>query len=223
MCSANPAYQDNLTLFRTWMGSAHLPTNPTICDVGAGTGNYALETSKLLPSARVIHLDSDPVMNRTASKKYRDAGAENIEFRCSNVFDARFAPSSLDLIICVNALYTFASTATVLGEFRSWLKPRGQLFLIDLGRPMKVADWSRYIISTSVREHGVRATLKSFVRGRKAIGQNRLIRREQELGRYWLHSPEEFMSTVSAAGFEITNSQTCYRGVCDLAVCHKVR
>ena len=124
--------------------------------------------------------------------------------------------------MCVNALYTFTDTQTVLEQFRSWLKPSGLLFLIDLGRPMNVADWSRYIVASSVKQRGVRATVDSFVKGRKAIGQNRLIRREQNLGRYWLHSPEQFESTVIAAGFEISKLETCYRGVCDLAVCHRV-
>ncbi len=222
MCISNPAYQNNLALFRSWLDSIELTSKSTVCDVGAGTGNYTLELARRFPSTRVIHLDSDPVMNRTASRKYRNLAAENVEFRVSNVLGAGFAPQSLDLIVCVNALYTFTGTLSVLEQFRSWLKPSGVLFLLDLGRPMNVADWSKYIIGASLKERGVRATVASFVKGRKAIGQNRLIRREQERGNYWLHSSEEFKTTVSSVGFEITSFQTCYRDVCDLAVCRRV-
>jgi ubiquinone/menaquinone biosynthesis C-methylase UbiE len=222
MCSANPAYENNLKLFRTWIDATRMPEAPVICDVGAGTGNYSLELARRFPNSRVIHLDSDPMMNRTASQKYRSAGAENVEFKASTAEDAQLDPDSLDLIVCVNALYTLPGTETVLQKFWSWLKPSALLFLIDLGRPMDVTDWSQYIVRSSLKERGVGATVKSFIKGRKAIGQNRLIRREQDHGRYWLHSPEEFRSTISAAGFEILDLQTCYRGACDLAVGRKI-
>jgi ubiquinone/menaquinone biosynthesis C-methylase UbiE len=221
MCSANPAYQKNLTLFREWIAGLHLPQASTICDVGAGTGNYVLELARRFPDARVIHLDSDPVMNRTASRKYSLSGVENVGFASSNASTVDLAPSSLDLIVCVNALYTFAEPSRVLDNFKLWLKPAGYLFVIDLGRPMDVADWSRYIVTSSVKTIGIGATLKAFFRGRKAIGQNRLIRREQELGRYWLHSPADFRVALINAGFEIGRTQICYRDVCDLAVCRK--
>jgi ubiquinone/menaquinone biosynthesis C-methylase UbiE len=160
-------------------------------------------------------------MNRTASRKYRELGADNVRFANSKVADVQLAPSSLDLIVCVNALYTFGDTAHVLERFHTWLKPRGRLFLIDLGRPMDVVDWSRYIVGTSVRRIGVSATVKAFVKGRKAIGQNRLIRREQDAGRYWLHSQDEFGAALVNAGFEVATSERCYRDVCDLAICRK--
>lgn len=221
MSGANPAYQENLARFRSWIASLDLPASATICDVGAGTGNYAVEIAKRFPNADLIHLDSDPVMNRTASRKYRELGAHNVTFANTNVADVQFAPSSLDLIVCVNALYTFGDAANVLKQFHTWLKPAGRLFLIDLGRPMDVVDWSRYIVGSNVRSVGVRATIKAFVKGRKAIGQNRLIRREQDCGRYWLHSHDEFGSALVDAGFKVATTERCYRDVCDLAICQK--
>ena len=116
--------------------------------MGAGTGNYALELARRFPDARVIHLDSDPMMNRAASRKYRGAGAVNVEFKTSSAGDAAFTADNFDLIVCINALYTFPDTKSVLERFRSWLKPTSLLFLIDLGRPMDVADWSRYIVAS---------------------------------------------------------------------------
>ncbi|HEY6598553.1 MAG TPA: methyltransferase domain-containing protein [Pseudomonadales bacterium] len=226
MSGANPAYQENLARFRTWIASLELPAGATICDVGAGTGNYAVEIAQRFPNADVIHLDSDPVMNRTASRKYRELGADNarianIRFANTRVADVQLAPASLDLIVCVNALYTFGDTTRVLQQFHTWLKPAGRLFLIDLGRPMDVVDWSRYIVGANVRTIGIGGTIKAFVRGRKALGQNRLIRREQDAGRYWLHTNDEFGAALAAAGFNVLTSERCYRDVCDLAICQK--
>lgn len=221
MCSANPAYQDNLRRFRNWLDQLQLESDATVCDVGAGTGNYVLEIVRRFPTARVVHLDSDPAMNREASKKYRKNGARNVAFHTQDALSAQVEPSSFNIIICVNALYTFADAKTALEECYSWLKPGGQMFLIDLGRPMKVWSWSRYILGSNLRTHGLRATVTAFLRGRKAIGQNRLIRNQQELGNYWLHSTDAFKTALLAAGFKISTIEHCYRGVCDLAICSK--
>ena len=221
MCSANPAYQENLSIFRSWINRLSLPEEPTICDLGAGTGNYSLEAAMAFPAANVIHLDSDPVMNRTALRKYKSSGVGNISFMPGNVLNAALGTSSIDLIICVNALYTFDNVKSVLSRCIEWLKPGGHIFLIDLGRPMDVRDWSEYIIGSNLKRQGLVATMRAFLRGRKAIGQNRLIRHQQDQGRYWLHTPEEFARTLESAGLSVQRLETCYRGVCDLAICSR--
>ena len=223
MCSANPAYSENLDIFKTWIGDLGLTSGARICDVGAGTGNYALEIARRFPDSSIVHLDSDPIMNRSASRKYRALGADNVGFATSDASLTSFAPSSFDLIVCVNALYTFESPERALAKFHLWLKTGGFLFLIDLGRLMDVADWSRYIIMSSIKRVGLAATARAFFRGRKAIGQNRLIRQEQQRGRYWMHTTEQLATTLQRSGFDVAQARTCYRDVCDLAVCRKPR
>ena len=221
MCKANPAYEENLSLFRRWSHELSLPADPTICDVGAGTGNYLVEIAKLYPKAKLIHIDSDPMMNRTARQKYKSDGLSNVTFQTCAAVEAEVAPNSIDALICVNALYTFADPAGALSRFHSWLKPGGELFLIDLGRPMNVANWTKYIVGSNLRRQGVKQTVSAFLRGRKAIGQNRRIRQEQESGAYWLHTPHRFATALKQAGFTLRILQTCYRDVCDLAICSK--
>jgi len=221
MCAANPAYEQNLSLFRRWIHDIELPRDATICDVGAGTGNYVLEIAARFPDAEVLHVDSDPVMNRTASRKYRKHRLANVRFQTCSVAEAEVTQSSLDALICVNALYAFGDHPQALSKFYSWLKPSGQLFLIDLGRPMKVGDWARYIIGSSLARTGAARTMRAFVRGRKAIGQNRRIRKEQSRGTYWLHSTESFREALITAGFSVELVATCYRDVCDFAICSK--
>jgi ubiquinone/menaquinone biosynthesis C-methylase UbiE/c-di-GMP-binding flagellar brake protein YcgR len=221
MCASNPAYQENLSLFRDWINSLELPPSPNICDVGAGTGNYVVELAERYPNAIVTHVDSDPVMNRTAFRKYRARGLSNISFRACLATDAAIDVGSVDLIACVNALYSFPDAERAISAFHSWLRPHGYLFIIDLGRPMDVADWSRYIVRSSLRNVGFAKTLRAFAKGRKAIGQNRRIRREQDRGVYWLHTGGQLRSVLEAVGFKVTTLATCYRDVCDLAICRK--
>jgi len=221
MCSANPAYAENLDIFNTWISRLGLPRDAKVCDVGAGTGNYVLEVATRFPESNVIHLDSDPMMNKAASRKYRARGATNVAFATSDARSATFPAACFDLIVCVNALYTFDSAERALERFHVWLKPTGYLFLIDLGRPMDVTDWSRYIVASSVKRVGFVETARAFLKGRKAIGQNRLIRREQQHGHYWLHTSDQFAMALQRSGFDIAHAGTCYRDVCDLAVCKK--
>ena len=221
MCEANPAYQANLSLFRAWVARLKLPPNAQICDVGAGTGNYVVELARTFPHAVIYHIDSDPVMNRTASRKYRTHGLTNVSFDTHSAAEAAILDASLDLVICVNALYTFPNPEQTIAKFHRWLKPGGYIFLIDLGRPMNVGDWARFILASSVRNSGILNTLIAFAKGRKAIGQNRRIRHEQDCGRYWVHSTQRFGSVLSKAGFSIAHLGTCYRDVCDLAICQR--
>ena len=221
MCNVNPAYQENISIFRDWISELELPENAKICDLGAGTGNYVIEAAIAHPTAHVLHVDSDPVMNRTARRKYKAAGTSNVSFLAANVLNAGVGAATIDLIVCVNALYVFPSVRSVLAKCHDWMKPGAYFFLIDLGRPMDVRDWSEYLISSNVKSRGLTATVGAFIRGRKAIGQNRLIRRQQDRGAYWLHTHEQLLAELEAAGFAVVRSETCYRGVCDLAICSK--
>jgi ubiquinone/menaquinone biosynthesis C-methylase UbiE len=219
MCSANPAYQENLALFRNWLQRAELPDRPRVCDVGAGTGNYLLEVASARPNAELVHLDLDPGMNSTASRKYRERRLPNVAFELSDVHDAKFEEGSFDLLVCINSLYTMREPTRAIARMRTWLKTNGWLYIIDLGRPMEVGDWAKFIVSSSLRTVGLKRTIRAFVRGRQAITQNRHIRASQDLGTYWLHSQEEFRASLEAANLKIVEAGTCYRDACDFAVC----
>ena len=221
MCSVNPAYQSNLRHFTNWIEAVQLPKNAKICDVGAGTGNYARELGLRYPHADVCHLDWDPVMNRLASRKYRESGIRNIGFEIGDVQNTSFEVSSLDLIVCVNSLYSFVEYSSALLRMRAWLKRGGYLYVIDLGRPINVSDWSQYMIRSSLKDLGLLGTIGAFFRGREAITQNRRIRRSQDLGKFWVHSTQDFERALQHAGLSVEEIGTCYRGDCDYAICTK--
>jgi ubiquinone/menaquinone biosynthesis C-methylase UbiE len=160
-------------------------------------------------------------MNKTAARKYRSRGFDNIQFEHSSIQEAHFEPESFDLVVLVNALYAFSDPFDALRRINKWLSRRGRLYLIDLGRLMNVTDWARYIIGSSVRSTGVAKTVSSFVRGRQAITQNRSIRLNQDKGRYWVHTADQFKEALEHAGFSIEEQGTCYRDACDYAICKR--
>lgn len=216
MCAANPAYKSNLQIFSGWMKRIELPSRPVVCDLGAGTGNYLIAAHAARRDGSFIHVDRDPAMNLRARRKYQKAEMHDICFQAANADEYDRSEASVDVLVCVNALYTFKNPLAVISRARRWLKPGGRLFSIDLGRRMDVASWSKYIIASNVQSRGILETLVAFYDGRHAISQNRLIRHQQDNGRYWMHSTQEFEDLFRTAGYEVTSIGVCYRGYCDV-------
>lgn len=219
LAANNPSYRENIEMLRSRLTSFQLPNEAAICDVGAGTGNFICALASRLPSARFVHLDSDPAMNEIAIKKYEHAGIKHVDVHCCSAVEATYGAESFDLIVCVNALYAMHPQEETLNKIKTWLKPSGKLFIIDYGRQVKVLDWLLYILWNVAREQGVREAYRFLRNSIESIRQNRRGSRGQAEGVYWLHSTEEFGQILYSAGLHVEELKPCYRGYCDLAVC----
>ena len=51
MCEVNPSYGENIDLLTGYIDKWMLGDNPTICDLGAGTGNYIRALAERIPDA----------------------------------------------------------------------------------------------------------------------------------------------------------------------------
>jgi ubiquinone/menaquinone biosynthesis C-methylase UbiE len=221
MCELLPVYQENIEYLVKLIPTLNLPENPTICDLGAGTGNYICALSDTLPKAKYVHVDLDTNMNSFAEQKYRTKGLIDVEIVEDYIERVEFPEGTFDLIICVNALNTAAPQLAVLRQARRWLRPNGTMFIIDFGRKQRVLDWGWYIFTNTLRNHGVLRYIKAVVENREAVKQNRHAARDQKNGLMWTHTLREFKALVTQAGFSITTAKTCYRGYCDLVVATK--
>jgi ubiquinone/menaquinone biosynthesis C-methylase UbiE len=221
MCALNPAYQQNIETLLARLSDWDLPSNATICDLGAGTGNYILQISKHLPTAEFWHVDFDSRMVELAQAKYDRNGVTNVKMVQREVHEVSFPDESFDLIVSINALYAFTPHEEILARMRSWLKPRGKLFLIDFGRKQNTLDWTFYIFRESMKANRIGRYAKALLEAREVLKQNRKTSKGQESGRYWLHSTKEFGDTLSRAGFTVEELHQCYRDYADLAICSK--
>jgi ubiquinone/menaquinone biosynthesis C-methylase UbiE len=221
MCRFNPAYQENIDALLSRLPSWRLPETPIVCDLGAGTGNYILQLSKVLKGASYVHVDFDRRMIESAQKKYRDQSMVDVTFVQKPVNQLNFEESSFDLILCVNALYAFPDRANVLTDIRRWLRPTGKLFIIDFGRRQRSLDWAMYMFRESIRSRRFREAVKAFFESREVLKQNRRSTRGQQSGRYWLHSTEEFGQFLTQSGFIVEELTSCYREYADMAICSK--
>lgn len=221
LCDLNPAYQENIEILLDRLKQWHLPEESHICDMGAGTGNYIVELNRHLPNAKYWHIDFDVRMNDLAKRKYESNEFSNVSIIQEEAHNVSFPSESFDLIICINALYTFTPQEQVLKNMRNWLKPDGRLFVIDFGRQQSTLDWTIYIFRESLKAHRVGKYARTLLEGREILKQNRKATKGQQSGRYWLHTTEEFGDALRDAGFKIHELESCYREYADLAICSK--
>jgi len=221
MAKYNPSYHENIDILRSSLPSWDLPAKASVCDLGAGTGNYISALSRVLPDAKYVHVDFDHVMNDIAREKYSKLAIENISIKEEYVQRIDFHDESFDLVLCVNALYAISPQGPVLNKIRRWLKPGGVFFVIDFGRRNRMIDWSWYLLSNLVKEHGVVECARFLLSSAEIIRQNNRGSKNQDEGAYWLHSTQEFGKTLSDAGFLVEELRPCYRDYCDLAICRK--
>ena len=220
LCKINPYYQDNIESFSRWLASLEFNEPINFCEVGAGTGNFIEAASSVLSDASFFHWDWNSTMNEIASHKYTNA---RIEVEIQNT-DIRDFPGDLprqDVLLAVNALYTFPNPHEVLRRAYDLLKPGGWFYTIDLGRPLNTRAWFTDLVCQNVKTIGVVETVKTTYKLRHAVTQNRKIDRSQSDGNYWHHEPEEFQHWLEEVGFQVLEADTCYRDVCDRAICQK--
>ena len=220
MSRNNPYYLQNLELLKSALSDWSLGSNPSVCDIGAGTGEYILNAASVIPSARFVHVDGNAGMSAVAEKKYVEAGLD-VEIITDYVQRLEFDDESFDLLICVNALYAMTPQEVVLKKFFRWLKPDGKLFVIDFGRKQDWKDWFIPIYTHMVRERGLLSATREVFNFADVIRQNAMTTKGQSDGGYPLHTNEEFNAMLESAGFQVEHSQECYRDYCDLALCSR--
>ena len=145
MCELNPSYQENLIALTKFLPRWNLPDDASICDLGAGTGNYIELLRRMLPNASFTHIDFDRKMNDLAAKKYADQNVNPVRIVCEYAQRAEMESESFDLVLCVNALYAITPQEPVLHKVRTWLKEEGRFFVIEFGRKQKTLDWAFYL------------------------------------------------------------------------------
>lgn len=213
----NPEYKALLQDFATFLTTIDPPE--VIYDIGGGTGNYSQIAARCCPDSEIRFVEPDAGMISSAKAKL--AEFENVSYQTCGL-EGIDAQGKADLVICVHALYAMPAQEQRLGELRQLLRPGGWLYLIDLGRPMDVADWRSYLFKSLREKLGLVGALRVFWQGREIAKQNRCILNAQKKGVYWTHTAEEMASVVTDAGFEILRQKSVYRGYSDLLVCRAV-
>ena len=89
------------------------PTD-TVADLGAGTGYFSLPIARQVPSGKVIAVDIQAEMLAIIEERLDGEGIANIETLLAEPCDPRLSPSSVDMVLLVDAYHEFACPREVM-------------------------------------------------------------------------------------------------------------
>ena len=104
--------------------------NPTICDIGAGTGIFTIAASELTEN-KVYALEINPDMLSLINEKAKSNNISNIELVAveNDYFD--ITTNSIDIAIVVTVFHEIQNKPTFLSEVMRILKPTGKVAFIE--------------------------------------------------------------------------------------------
>jgi ubiquinone/menaquinone biosynthesis C-methylase UbiE len=148
-----------------------LPAHPSVVDLGAGTGQFALEVAA--DAGRVVAVDVSPVMLERLAGKVADAHARNVECVRAGFLTYRHSGAPADLVYSRYALHHLPDfwKAVALRRMAELLRPGGVLRLVDVvygfdatNAGSVIEEWMRASASDSVGAGWTRAELEEHVR-----------------------------------------------------------
>lgn len=218
MAESNPAYQELFPLIDRLISSLPLADGDSVLELGSGTGNFTCRIAAALPKCQITAIDFDPGMIGIAEAKCRREHLPNVTFRAGDHHDLVTEDRTYSLVVAVHTIYCSSTPHPLLSKIFSSLRPGGAALLIDLGRRMDVSDWRSYIFRDLVSREGLLKAVHTLWRGRMVASSNHAIREQQDAGRYWVHSSDEFVQALQMAGFEVREHGLCYRDYSDWAL-----
>lgn len=104
----------------------------TVCDLGAGTGYYAVRMArKVGPQGKVYAVDIQLRMLELLSKRLASAGINNVQPVLGAEAETKLPTDSQDLILLVDVYHEFARPQEMLRSIRTALKDSGRLVLLE--------------------------------------------------------------------------------------------
>jgi ubiquinone/menaquinone biosynthesis C-methylase UbiE len=100
-----------------------------VCDVGAGTGYFALRLAKL--AAQVYAVDVEPQLLSLLRDRVASAGLQNVTPVLGLPHDPLIPPAVCDLILVVNVFHHVPEKAAYLRRLQAALRPGGRVAIID--------------------------------------------------------------------------------------------
>jgi demethylmenaquinone methyltransferase / 2-methoxy-6-polyprenyl-1,4-benzoquinol methylase len=119
-----------------------LPASPLVLDLGAGTGDLALETLRQRPTARVIALDFTPEMMRLGRRR---PGGDRVQWVLADAARLPLAEAACDAAVSGFLLRNVPDIDRVLAEERRVLRPGGRAGSLDTTPP--APSWLRPLLS----------------------------------------------------------------------------
>lgn len=132
----------SLDIDRYWRRKAIAQLAPfaprEILDVATGTGDFAIQTAKMLKPARLVGADiSEGMMNVGRQKVAREGLQDVISFAKEDCMSLSFGDGSFDAVTAAFGIRNFADLDRGLREMCRVLRPGGHLSIVELTHPTR--------------------------------------------------------------------------------------
>jgi len=108
-----------------------LKENSIVADIGAGTGYFTFPIADRVPEGRVVAVDIQQEMLGMIAARMAREGVTNIQIVLGTERDPGLEPSSVDVVLLVDAYHEFAWPREMGEAMVRALKPDGRLVLIE--------------------------------------------------------------------------------------------
>ncbi len=219
MTENNPAYQDLLSHCLKTVSLWPLETGEAIADLGAGTGNLSIPLARELPGVFVYHVERDKRMLSIATEKARNQHLRNWIPRQVDFSEYPWDIPPLAGVVTVHTIYAIPNPVDFIRRLCAQVRNGGHVYACDIGRPLDLKDWGRYLFRAILRKNGLFKTI-GLLRSASLIRKhNKHVAQCQGNGTYWTHDLAEFARVFIQSGVMITESSDAfYRGYDDLVV-----
>jgi len=112
---------------------AHMDLEPdhVVADLGAGTGYFTFRISPQVPRGHVYAVDVQRGMLDIIRKRMARGGIHNVTPVLGTTTDPRLEPSSIDVVVLVDAYHEFSHPHGMMTAVTKALKPGGRVFLVE--------------------------------------------------------------------------------------------
>ena len=109
-----------------------------VLDVATGTGDFAIQACRMLPSASLTGVDLSEGMMQVGRRKVEQAGlAARIDFQREDCEALTFADASFDAVTVAFGIRNFEHLDRGLREMCRVLRPGGHLVILELSTPTR--------------------------------------------------------------------------------------
>jgi demethylmenaquinone methyltransferase/2-methoxy-6-polyprenyl-1,4-benzoquinol methylase len=116
---------------------AALPSNGYLLDLGAGTGDLALEARRQAPGVQTIAADFTLAMMRVGQARQRTQNRQRIQWCGADALCLPFPPEHFDAVVSGFLMRNVADLPLALREQHRVLKPGGRIVILDTTRPRR--------------------------------------------------------------------------------------
>ena len=131
-------------------------------DVGCGGGDVTLELARRAHAGRVVGIDLDEAKLAIARTEAREAGADNIEYRCHDLRSPDLGSSEYDVVHARFVLSHLVDPQAAVDSLVRVLRPGGALVVVDIEKAATLCEpqhpsFERYIelYTLAARARGV--------------------------------------------------------------------